>query len=216
MHQRAKRRLKLERLRKEQDQLLREWSRCEITANPGFDYSLGTANHRGEFHFGVISAHACCEFIYEAFEADYGPPTCGKCGNEAIEADDPQAPDIDELPEDWETIHAIGGADYACLGCKRFFSSDDAFGEEPVGNYLDDGEYKASLDGYNDIFITQSPYFTYAQYCSPCAPGAGHLENPCPPGCGGIKTYCFGHDWFNGDKAPYPVFSVKTGKLVLP
>ena len=31
---------------------------------------------------------------------------------------------------------------------------------------------------------------------------------------GFIKTYCFGHDWFEGGKAPYPVFNVKTGEIV--
>jgi len=26
--------------------------------------------------------------------------------------------------------------------------------------------------------------------------------------------YCFGHDWFEDGKAPYPVYSVETGELV--
>jgi hypothetical protein len=32
---------------------------------------------------------------------------------------------------------------------------------------------------------------------------------------GGVKTYCFGHDCFEGDIAPYPMWSVATGKRVL-
>jgi hypothetical protein len=40
---------------------------------------------------------------------------------------------------------------------------------------------------------------------------ASYAEND-----GFAKGYCFGHDWFEGGKAPYPVFSVKTGELVLP
>jgi len=33
---------------------------------------------------------------------------------------------------------------------------------------------------------------------------------------GGVKTYCLGHDWFDGDKAPYPVFTVNLDVEVLP
>lgn len=44
-----------------------------------------------------------------------------------------------------------------------------------------------------DIFILKSPYYTFCQYCSPCAPGAGYILNSLS---NGIKTYCFGHDWF--------------------
>jgi hypothetical protein len=84
-----------------------------------------------------------------------------------------------------------------------------------------------------DIMIIKSPYYTYAQFCSPCAPGAGYLmnwfkmENGYSPETLGIeqfekmaqaagfpKVYCFGHDWFGNGIAPYPVFNVETGELV--
>ena len=64
-----------------------------------------------------------------------------------------------------------------------------------------------------DIFITKSPYYTTCTFCSPCAPNAGDLSHPVD---GGVKAYCFGHDWFEEGKAPYPVFSVKTGEEILP
>ena len=32
----------------------------------------------------------------------------------------------------------------------------------------------------------------------------------------GVRAFCFGHDWFEEGKAPYPVFSVATGKRVRP
>lgn len=104
--------------------------------------------------------------------------------------------------------------DYACANCRKVLGSDLVFGDEPVGHYLDDGEYKATQGGDDcDVFVLQSPYYTHAQFCSPCAPGACFLLNPCE---GGPKAYCFGHQWFDGDKAPYPVFSVATGEPVLP
>jgi hypothetical protein len=83
---------------------------------------------------------------------------------------------------------------------------------EALSFTLDDGEYLAEQSSDDpDIFITKSPYYTTCQFCSPCAPGAGYIMNTIE---GGIKTYCFGHDWFESGKAPYPVYSVKTNKLI--
>jgi hypothetical protein len=59
--------------------------------------------------------------------------------------------------------------------------------------------------------VLKSPYYTYANYCSPCVPGAGNLDDIVE---GEVKTYCFGHDWFEEEKAPYPVYSVATGELI--
>lgn len=83
---------------------------------------------------------------------------------------------------------------------------------EPVSFYLDDGEYIAEQQQDDtDIFIIKSPYYTLCQYCSPCAPGAGYIMNTVEDG---IKTYCFGHDWFDSGKAPYPIYDVKSNELV--
>lgn len=84
---------------------------------------------------------------------------------------------------------------------------------EPISFCVDDGEYLAECDDSGDIFITKSPFFTYAQFCSPCAPGACHLRNPVDPDPNN-KCYCLGHDWFEDEAAPYPIYSVKTGELV--
>jgi len=78
--------------------------------------------------------------------------------------------------------------------------------------YLDDGEYQAEQwDSFSSVAIFKSPYFTMAKYCSPCIPGAGDLDHTPGP----CKCYCFGHDWFDGEQAPYKVYSVDTGKEVL-
>lgn len=78
----------------------------------------------------------------------------------------------------------------------------------------DKGGYKVFQSGDDcDIFITESPYYTTCQFCSPCAPGAGYIMNTVKDG---VKAYCFGHDWFENGKAPYPVYDVKTGKRVKP
>lgn len=79
--------------------------------------------------------------------------------------------------------------------------------------------YLYEQDGYvietcsdGDMFITKSPYYTRAQFCSPCAPGAGYLNNPCPDG---PKTYCLLNDWFD-EHAPceYPIYRVDNDECV--
>jgi ribosomal protein L37AE/L43A len=161
----------------------------------GIDYGLGRTNiGEAGIRFGVIHHNEVGSAWYESSEWDYGEPTCPKCGNKANKA------------------HK---SDYHCPGCKLNFDSDEAFGDEPVCFYLDDGEYQAKQGGDDcDIFITKSPYFTYARHCSPCAPGACYLMNPLDNKPESNRAYCFGHDWFESGVAPYPVFSVATGEPV--
>lgn len=178
------------------------------TNYPGIDYGrLGQTNRNTEtgIHYGVIPLNDLNEWAIEDFEADYGPPTCGKCGNEASEG----------MPEDEEGYERARGAgrDYHCETCKRIFGSEDAFRDEPLGWSLENANYTATMGSDNDIFVIKSPYFTHAQFCSPCAPGAGYLLNPCEDG---PRCYCFGHDWFEGNKAPYPVYRVSDGTEVKP
>jgi hypothetical protein len=72
--------------------------------------------------------------------------------------------------------------------------------------------------------LLRSPYYTYAQFCSPCVPGAGNLDaavdiedtSVLQEGIDGVKTYAFGHDWFEDGKAPYVVYRVDDGSIVEP
>lgn len=92
-------------------------------------------------------------------------------------------------------------------------NTDDIVCEcEPDGfEYIGEG-YEAfqSFDD-TDIFVVESPYYTLCAYCSPCAPGAGYVMDQVEDG---VKAYCFGHDWFEGGRAPYKVYDVKTGNEV--
>lgn len=101
-------------------------------------------------------------------------------------------------------------------------------------SYEDNGErdWLYESDGYklanclqSDVFVLASPYFTYAQFCSPCVPGACNLDSPLgmeekPTDChlapADNRCYCLGHDWFDGGKAPYLVYCVATGQIVQP
>jgi hypothetical protein len=175
----------------------------------GIDYGMGQTNinHETGIRYGVIPMHDIPWWNEEA-ESNYGEPSCPKCSN--------PAQDIDKAPEnygelsDWED----NGNDYCCLDCKYTFESWEAFGDEPLSWFVDNGEYLAEQTrDDSDIFVFKSPYYTRAQFCSPCAPGACYLLNPEPDGA---KAYCFGHDWFDGGKAPYPVYRVDDDTEVSP
>jgi hypothetical protein len=89
---------------------------------------------------------------------------------------------------------------------------------EPICFRYDREGYSAVQDADSpDIFVMKSPYFTRCAYCSPCAPGAGFITDT---RVDGIRTYCFGHDWYETEDgkhaAPYPVYSVETGERVEP
>ena len=115
-------------------------------------------------------------------------------------------------------------ADYGSPTCG--FDSGYASDAQPIGYDLDDGEYLAHLDwGDSDVCVLKSPYYTHAQFCGQCTPGAGNLRTPVE---GGPRTYCFGPDCFrpNGDdeitgeyngkktSCPYPVYRVADDELV--
>ena len=224
----------------------------------GIDYGMGKTNRdpKTGIHYGVINQNE----ILQAW-ADESEPyyiyTCPHCGNELKRGQDAKR----------------------CGACYKKIDPDVDFDMlEPYSFFFNRGGYLAECsDDYGDIFITKSPYYTTCQYCSPCAPGAGHIMNTVKDG---IRAFCFDHSWFeeqetgkmvdckycdgtglrkkedipnydeerfiaNGtvfddkrvycwicyenrmfgnmgrvkeliQKAPYPVFSVKTGELVEP
>lgn len=92
--------------------------------------------------------------------------------------------------------------------------SDDIIGYEPIGySYLGENYKCYQAFDNSDVFIEKSDYYTKAQFCSPCAPGACYLLNDCD---NGAKAYCFNHDWFEENKAPYTVYRVSDNSIVLP
>lgn len=170
------------------------------TDYPGIDYSGGHSNYDTEngIHFGVISPHEVLQVWADSSEPEYGDPHCPNCGDQCSKFKDGlDAKEADKL---------------VCLSCEALLDDDDIQYEEPIGYILDDGEYKASCGEDRDIFILKSPYYTKAQFCSPCAPGAGYLLSPCEDG---PRTYCFDHEWFEDDVAPYPVYKVSDDSIVL-
>jgi hypothetical protein len=170
--------------------------------NKGIDYGNGLTNVDKAIgiRFGVIPANDVGQAWYDSSIPDYGKPHCPKCGN--------------ELDSDFDD-----GED--CPHCQHHvkWMGDECFPESPVcHDYIQEG-YKLRQGGDgSDIFVLESPFFTFAQFCSPCAPGACYLLNwlEGDENCETNRAYCLGHDWFEDKKAPYPVYSVETGTLVKP
>lgn len=173
----------------------------------GIDYGLGRANIDADtgIRYGVISQGSINPDALADLEPYYGEPTCGKCGNPAVETSHESIPES----ADW----LVGSHEYACLNCQWMFDSDEAYPDEPYGFTYEADGYSLTDCLDSDIFVLKSPYYTYAQFCSPCVPGAGNLDNPT---ANGPKTFCLGHDWFEDGKAPYTVYSVETGEEVKP
>src|SRR5262245_47880068 len=113
------------------------------TMGRGIDYGMGATNIDKDngIRYGVIPQHEVLQAWCDSSEADYGPPTCGKCGNEAEDVNADGVPDMEAYEgDDWD----FTGSKYACVGCKWTFDADEAFGEEPLCHYLgvlnDDGK----------------------------------------------------------------------------
>ena len=118
-----------------------------------------------------------------------------------------------------------------------------------IDNFIQEmaDHYESSCDGtfdYSDkeytlhnsadnfgLYVIRSPYYTYCQKCSPCAPGAGDLNSPVDmDGAGGRsepspyqlfsnqcgdKSYCLDSSFFDDGKAPYRVFRVEDDQEVI-
>ena len=63
-------------------------------------------------------------------------------------------------------------------------------------------DYSIETCSDNDLIVTKSPYFTYAQFCSPCVPGAFNLDSPLEQEESDNKCYCLGSDWFGRGESP--------------
>ena len=190
----------------------------------GTDYSGGLSNidQSTGIHFGVISAGKLNDKWYEESEPQYPVPCCPECGTELgldlpeeyqfVDEEEPRELESDEAERwcascetvmsqrDYEKVQEETEADVSV------YEDEDYFATQQIGSFATD----------DDIFIVRSTYYTFAVFCSPCAPGACNLTVPITdPDELSPKAYCFGHEWFEDDIAPYPVYDVETNCQVL-
>lgn len=190
----------------------------ELTSYAGINYSHNDGTNKDTktgLRYGIIAAHTVGQAWYDKSEPMYGTPHCPECLSDIgsysyieISLDEP-----DNIPQ----YNDCGDKNYYCPHCKHYIDDEYCYPDEPLGfEYLGDGYELKQIHDDSDIFVLKSPYYTYAQFCSPCAPGACHLESPLAPGHEDNKCYCLGHDWFENEQAPYLVYSVETNKPILP
>ncbi|MCK9432962.1 MAG: hypothetical protein M0R00_08390 [Candidatus Omnitrophica bacterium] len=186
---------------------------------PNFDEKTG-------IRYGVISPHSISSFAlddiynegtdpqYESAKEDFenGLKSAIKefCDNNSNMRLDDRHIDIDAIMDQWNDHYESDGSgimDYS------------------------DNEYSLHVSGDNfGIFVMKSPYYTFCRGCSPCAPGAGDLNNPIDPVNLNLstlehisaKTLCLGPEWFDREKdqysrnMPYRCFKVSDDTEVFP
>ena len=186
------------------------------TSYAGINYAGMFSNiNRDEktgIRYGVIPANDL-PCWYDEAESDYGEATCPNCDKVASGASDV----TDEQEENLEPASKFYNPcfDYACLDCNIYFDSESAYPETPNVYRIDNGNYKAMQGGEgSDVFILKSPYFTYAQFCSPCTPGACYLLSPLTKPREDNKAYCPSPDSLQDEKPPFPVYLVETGECI--
>jgi len=158
----------------------------------GIDYGNGQTNidKKNGIRYGVIPAQDLGQSWYDDSESDYGDPHCPHCGEEL---------NTDNLED--------------CPHCGEEIDDADCYGESPLSWFVKTDKLTATQSGDDyDIFVISSEFYTRAPFCSPCAPGACYLRDADPMG---ELCYCFGHEWFDHGKAPYPVYRVADDSLVV-
>lgn len=200
----------------------------------GIDYGKGTTNidTKTGIRYGVISVHDITQAWCDSSEPNYGEPTCGNCGKEVLDLDNSDVVFCPQCGKDVAKSVSIGlkRCQYCgeeidtsdtdiirfCPLCGDENEYQDWYPDEPLGHELiediDDGLYKAIDCLDSNVMVLESPFYTFACFCSPCVPGAGDINSPDPDG---VKAYCFGHDFFDDGVAPYPVYRVSDDSLVI-
>ena len=181
-----------------------------MTDYAGIDYSAGTGTNKDPetgIRYGVISHRSIDpDALNEIYISEHSK---------------------DMAFESWkkEVGEAVQSALRDLMGTRgaQFFSEQvldgdigDYYQGDEVDPLYDDGIHRITKCLNADLMVLKSPYYTYAQFCSPCVPGACNLDVPLSPDFlrHGNKCYCLGHDWFENGIAPYQVFDV-AGSLIL-
>ena len=178
----------------------------------GVDWSCSTdanIDPNTSIRYGVISQHTPIPDALADFELNYPEPeaeTCPECSEEEVKV------------KEW-------GDEATCPHCGHEWEVEMPDMVDSCGMFYDEEGYNIEDCLDSDLIITKSPYYTYAQFCSPCIPGAGNLDHPFPindndklndaslkewaekaEGLGWAKCYCLGRDWFDSESAcPYDV-----------
>ena len=176
---------------------------------PNYDEKTG-------IHHGVISPHSVMPEALDdiCFGANITDPIYEESREEVSNKINEFFKDLGFLPGDKEIDIRDEILEY----------HDDHYQGDDTGIYdYKDGNYTLHNSGDNfGLFVIKSPYYTFCRQCSPCAPGAGNLDEPiekeeyekigdffCNYHKTALKTYCLDKSFFEGEKAPYRVYRVE-------
>ena len=177
----------------------------------GIDYSGpgSTVNRDAEtgIRYGMISQNSVCsdavaDVCYNGVDEGFlyaKEQMTADVKNAIIQAMDAYGTMDDDTAQQWAS-DIVEGDGFEWADCQ----------ESGPFSYEHEG-YKLQTTSDNNLWVFKSPYYTRAQFCSPCVPGAGNLDCFCNAG---PKTYCLHHDWFEDEKAPYDIWSVESNELI--
>ena len=165
----------------------------------GIDYGMGQTNidtngiRYGVIHSNRLASHAWDTIASDGTDLDY-LDAMDNLKSELSHA-------IKSVLQDYATSY--DEADLADSIIESLEFDWESTGDCTRYSYESEGlAFNVCSDG--DIFVTLSPFYTLAEFCSPCAPGAGYLGSD-----GNVKTYCLGPDWFDSEHPmPYKCFTV--------
>ena len=192
----------------------------KTTNYPGIDYAAGQPVNRNletGLRYGIIPSHSVNP---DALEDIYSNGTDEDFETFKSEVKKALRGALSDYFSDYKRSTGDSSLDAAVENAFDAISDDlncESTGDCTRCSYESDGyKLQSASDGaMQNLWVLESPYFTYAQFCSPCAPGACYLNSPLGEPAEANKCYCLGHDWFNADSpCPYPVYSIKTGELV--
>ena len=163
--------------------------------------------------FGVVSPHSISQYALDDIYTNGTDPHYENAKN--------------ELMDDIKALCDNHGINFDRVNTDSFIDEFNDHFESCGDGQMDysDSEYTLHVSGDNfGIFVMKSPYYTYCRGCSPCAPGAGDLDNPSDVTLEddgsyesmGDPTLCLGPEWFNEDNPiPYQVFRVDNDQEVI-
>lgn len=168
-------------------------------------------------HYGVISPNSISSEVLQdlCFGANSTDPHYESGKTELID-------DLKQFCED----HYLN---FDHIDPDQFIDQFNDHYENSDGQYdYEDSEYTLHISGDNfGIFVIRSLYYTFTKQCSPCAPGAGDLDNPISLQeyekgdhnafmYGTVKAYCLPREFFD-EYSPiqYRYYNVSDDKEVL-
>lgn len=208
------------------------------TDYPGIDYGLGQSNINLEtgIRFGVISQHSLGDNAIgdlgfgSGWNDDSYDASLEEAQKEFARIVD-ESESTDDMLQDFKRSNLLSDIASGTATCEIFAAKQtgqsaadiwpdyadlvtECWESGPNFSYKNDSEGLELLwsnDGNGDIVVIKSPFYANVQFCSPCFPGAGNLDQPCDSG---PMTYALGADWFDEDSpCPYEIHSVVASEI---